>query len=273
MSSHIHDNKSSQQKFITRLVAIWQSGGPVYSSLYIVRWILQRFMEQLDHRLVAIEQRKGIMELWTILSQRFTVSENKQLWNTYDWSALGEEWTPNDSWKDHVVQEIMMSYIPQGGLIVEIGPGGGRWTEFLQKRATKLLVVDIAEKAIELCRARFADCTNIHYLVGDGHSIPLSDISVDAIWSYDVFVHLNPLDARAYFREFARLLAPGGYAVIHHPGPFVVGQHRRPGWRSDLTDKMISEFVKENGLLIIEQTQKYVNKGDILSIITKPAQA
>lgn len=99
----------------------------------------------------------------------------------------------------------------------------------------------------------------------------MADGIVDAIWSYDVFVHINPIDARSYFCELRRVLKPGGRAVIHHPGPPPPGAQERPGTRSDLTDQMVLNFGRENDLELLAQTREFVNVGDVLSIFWKLA--
>jgi hypothetical protein len=58
--------------------------------------------------------------------------------------------------------------------------------------------------------------------------------SIDAMWSFDVFVHVSPRDQAAYLQEIARVLAlvtrrlctiPTGATVAScHPGK--VGAHR-----------------------------------------------
>jgi ubiquinone/menaquinone biosynthesis C-methylase UbiE len=226
-------------------------------------------MHSIEQRLIRVEQQRHIIEPWSILSRRFTVSENKQLWNTYDWTMLGEEWTCNTEWKDQIIHNFLITNVIEGGTVVEIGPGGGRWTEILRSRAKELYVIDVSEVALKLCRQRFAASQNINYLIGDGRTIDLPDTSVDAIWSYDVFVHVNPLDARSYFQEFARVLKPGVRAVIHHPGPPNPNGKERRGWRSDLTDRMVLDFAQENNLQVVEQISRYVNKGDVLTIAEK----
>jgi SAM-dependent methyltransferase len=110
----------------------------------------------------------------------------------------------------------------------------------------------------------------VHFLLTDRPLLDLSDESADAIWSYDVFVHVNPVDARSYFREFRRVLRPGGTVVVHHPGPPPAGGQERTGHRSDLTDEMVLAFAKENDLAIVEQTREFVNEGDVLSVLRKP---
>ena len=107
-----------------------------------------------------------------------TVNENKRIWNQYDWSrGAGEEWTrdaqtykdldPN-TWKTSLINEMMLKYIKNGSTILEIGPGAGRWTEILQKLADKLILADISEKSLALCRERFRGLENIEYYLIEG---------------------------------------------------------------------------------------------------------
>jgi len=53
-------------------------------------------------------------------------------------------------------------------------------------------------------------------LITDGALSFIENNSVDYIWSYDVFVHINPTDVEKYIIEFSRILKPHGYGIIHH---------------------------------------------------------
>jgi ubiquinone/menaquinone biosynthesis C-methylase UbiE len=245
-------------------------GGVFYSTAYAARWVIDCARDFMDRRLASVERRKGLVEPWTIGARRYTVAENKQLWNAYDWSQRGEEWTRTAEWKETVLARYLFPNVPEGGTVLEIGPGGGRWTEVLQRRAGKLLVVDISERVIAMCRERFAGCANVDYRVGTGSTLDAPDAAFDALWSYDVFVHINPLDARGYFREFMRVLKPGAKAVVHHPGSGSSPKYREVKWRSDLTDQMVLEFARESGLEVVFQTTELVNEGDVLSVLRKP---
>ena len=260
---------NSREKAVKRLRLAFRRGGPTYASLHGLRWIVRSVMQGLEQRLVHIEQRRRIVEPWAVSATRFTTQDNKALWNTYDWSARGEEWTSSDEWKRSLVDEFMTPYVPQNGVVVEVGPGAGRWTEFLQQRASKCILVDIAEQALSLCRERFSDFSNLEYLISEGCRIGTPDLSVDAVWSYDVFVHINPLDTQSYFREFRRILKSGGRAVIHHPGNPSTRTGVRPGWRSDVTEDLVLDFASASGLQRLRRTDQYVNPGDVLSVFIK----
>ena len=69
------------------------------------------------------------------------------------------------------------------------------------------------------------------YAFSGVHRIPDNpDASIDRIWSFDVFVHIQAIDIEAYVAQFARILRPGGTALIHHSKS---GTFAR-GWRSDM---------------------------------------
>jgi ubiquinone/menaquinone biosynthesis C-methylase UbiE len=252
-----------------RLKEVASRGGVWYTTLFVCRALADRFRDRLDERLAAIERKKNLVEPWTISARRFTADDQRLLYNRYDWSSRGEEWTVSAEWKQGLIDEFLIPNVPEGGVVLEIGPGGGRWTEILQRRAGRLVVADVSDQALANCRERFRGCANIEYLLGDGRTVAVADSTVDAIWSYDVFVHINPVNARSYVREFARVMRPGSRAVIHHPG-----RVRHNPSRSDLTDAMVADFCAEAGLEIVVQTSKFAlgtNRGDVLSLIQKPA--
>ena len=97
-----------------------------------------------------------------------SIASNLRTWSEWDWSKGGEEWTNSQDWKESLVQHVLEPNIPVGSQGLEIGPGGGRWTEFLIQRASHLTIVDLTPKCIEVCRARFERATNIEYHVNDG---------------------------------------------------------------------------------------------------------
>ena len=208
-----------------------------------------------------------MVEPWTVGAHRFRTRDNVAWWNGHDWSSYGEEWTPSAAWKTAVVERFLRPYLT-GGAVLEIGPGGGRWTAVIQTLARQVYVLDVARRPLEVCRERFKANTNIQYILGDGCSIPLGNASVDGIWSYDVFVHISPVDARSYVRDFARVLRPGAYAVIHHPGSASTTERVREH-RSDLTDQLVRDFAIKAGLDVVAQTTELVNVGDGLTVLRR----
>jgi len=208
-----------------------------------------------------------------------TVEENKRLWNNYDWSEEGEEWTSEvqkykgidpDQWKQQLISNLMVKNFPVGKTILEIGPGAGRWTEHLQKIGKRIILADITKKCLDVCQERFKDDKNIEYNLIENDLDFLPENCIDQIWSYDVFVHINPSDIRKYVKEFQRVLKPGGIAIIHHSGMISDYIDKKEGWRSFMGKNQFSEILEGNNLKIISQDENLVHlKGDIITIFTK----
>lgn len=205
-----------------------------------------------------------------------TRNYNRLLWSSYDWSHSGEEWTPSLEWRQSVIDDVLAPMLPEPAAVLEIGPGGGRWTGELQRRAESLVLADISPRAIDLCRERFATCDNVSYLVTDGKSLAgVADAAIDLAWSFDVFLHIAPVDQKGYVSELARVLRPGGRAVVHHPADGGSAE----GWRSAMTADLFGDLLRECGLRQLRQFRTWgpggaftlPNPGDVITVFEKPA--
>jgi SAM-dependent methyltransferase len=146
---------------------------------------------------------------------------NISTWNAQSsWSAAGEEWSgqwggSEAQWWGTLMPRLH-SFLPTG-TILELGPGHGRWTQYLKDQCDELILVDVAESCIDACRARFQAADNITFHVNDGKSLEaVPSGSVDVAFSFDSLVHAEADVLEAYAHELARTLRPDGIAFIHH---------------------------------------------------------
>jgi SAM-dependent methyltransferase len=223
-----------------------------------------------------------------VASLYHTVEENRTRWNACDWSRVSEEWTlhvkknrgldPN-RWKILMVNEMILKYITNDSVVVEIGPGSGRWTEILQPICIRLLLLDISEKCLSICKERFNMCGNIEYYLIEGIMLNLiAENSIDFIWSYDTFVHINPADTEKYIKEFKYILKPGGYAIIHHPGMYSSEIDakgfffiRKSCFRSHVDGLFFTNLIEKYGMELVEQNDSLPHmNGDLISVFRKP---
>jgi SAM-dependent methyltransferase len=186
-----------------------------------------------------------------------TRDENRRMWGeTWDWSKLGEEWTPEWApWKAVILKYTLERWLERNKRILEIGPGGGRWTEELLRYDPKsVALVDLVPNTLELCKARFGNDPRIQTFVNDGRSLDfLGDASVDFVWSFDCFVHVDRNDIDAYFGGFARVMAPGALGIVHYPSiDRATGANPREGWRSECTSADMIQIVEKHGFDIVE---------------------
>ncbi len=157
-----------------------------------------------------------------------TVEWNRQMWDEpSNWIDGGDEWIFHAQscsqhyadWKRSIVSTFIEPYLGPDVDVLEIGPGHGRWTEFMVDRVKSLTLVDLSLTCIETCQKRFVDADQeVNYIVNDGTCLPVPEESIDVIWSFGSFVHIDEPEIDSYLREFARVLRPGGRFVVHHPG-------------------------------------------------------
>ena len=202
------------------------------------------------------EQRRGVLGPAHRAWRGNSADENDRRWSGWDWSGKGEEWTLSAAWKQALIDEVLIPLIPAGSSVLEIGPGGGRWTEHLLARADRLTLVDVSARPLELCRERFAaDLARIDFVRSSGGDMPgVAAGSIEAVWSFDVLVHVAPSDLAGYLGEIARVLVPGGVAVLHHSD----GRNRgelpsRAGWRAPMSRRLLAKLAAERGLRVERQ--------------------
>lgn len=154
-------------------------------------------------------------------------------WNDYSeqwgrrygatYAHLGDEWnddgTAARARDDHYFQTYARRFLHPEMTVLEVGPGGGKWTVRIAPLVKKVIALDVAETMLARTRQRCeADgVTNVEYVIGNGDDFrPVPSASVDLFFSYDVFVHIALEDTFPYAGEIARVLKPGGISVCHY---------------------------------------------------------
>lgn len=253
--------------------------GPRYALAHAVLRTALRVEQRAQDTLLEIEGERGVLgpahREWTDNS----AEANRRRWNEWDWSSRGEEWTESEDWKQGLVDDVLLRVIPAGGTAVEIGPGAGRWSVFLAAHVERLIAVDVAQAPLDAVAERLEGTDRLECIVSDGASLTgIADEVVDAVWSFDVFVHIAPADQAAYLADIARVLRPGGVAAIHHAD----GRNRgsapsRRGWRSPMTATLFASLARERGLMVEEQIRDW-SRGrhgleafhDVITVLRRP---
>ena len=116
--------------------------------------------------------------------------------------------------------EMVMQYLAGLGCIpdwngtaLDFGCGVGRLTQALGRHFASCVGVDISECMVEKAASmnRMANC---RYLANSGANLPFPDATCAFIYSNIVLQHIPKRFAKAYLREFVRVLAPGGVLVF-----------------------------------------------------------
>jgi SAM-dependent methyltransferase len=234
--------------------------GLPYALLNAAREAVDRLLEPLDGVLLRIEGRRGVLGPAHRRYRGQTALDNRELWSGYDWSGGGLEWGPVES-RDALIEKLLPA---EHSSIVEIGPGAGRFSEALADRAERLVLVDVTAEALARCRQRLGDGQGVEYVRTDGASLPgVESGSADLVWSFEAFVHMQPVDVGAYVGEIARVLGPGGVAVIHHSG-----RRDRSGWRAPMSAPLFARLARDRGLDVVSQ-ETWGTYDDVISVLRR----
>jgi SAM-dependent methyltransferase len=128
--------------------------------------------------------------------------------------ALGEERTR--LLVDPVLAELERP--AQDSAAVDLGCGVGRFSRAFANRFREVLGVDVSEEMVRQARETNPPDAhpNLRFETGDGVTLPAADSAHDFVFSYEVFQHMPSEDViRSNLREVARILRPGGVALLH----------------------------------------------------------
>jgi len=100
--------------------------------------------------------------------------------------------------------------------LLDIGCGTGRFLDFVKQVWPRLPAagLDMSEAYVREAKRHLRRWARIDLIVGDGEKLPMSDETQDAVTSIFLFHELPPKVRRTMFREFARVLKPGGRLVL-----------------------------------------------------------
>jgi SAM-dependent methyltransferase len=108
-----------------------------------------------------------------------------------------------------------------GGTCLEIGCGAGRVTHALALDFDRVVALDVSADMLELAREVAPENVDLRRV--SGTEIPLSDASLDAVFTCHVLQHLEGLDVVGeYLAEARRVLRPGGTLMMQ------LGLHSSP---------------------------------------------
>jgi ubiquinone/menaquinone biosynthesis C-methylase UbiE len=100
--------------------------------------------------------------------------------------------------------------------VLDVGCGTSRLVPVLQRfigKKGKLIELDISLEMLKIGKNRYIG-SNLVFIQGDGHLLPLKDHSIDTVICMAFFPHLA--DKERGMQAFARVLKPGGRLYIAH---------------------------------------------------------
>jgi 2-polyprenyl-3-methyl-5-hydroxy-6-metoxy-1,4-benzoquinol methylase len=154
--------------------------------------------------------------------------------------------------KQRKVAEITAALGPTEGLrCLDLGSDNGVVSLLLRQGGGRWASADLTEEAVAAIRGLVQD--DVHLV--DGHTLPFASAEFDRVVIVDMLEHVP--DDRAFLREVARVLKPGGTLVINTPhlkhtalrrARHALGQtdekhgHLRPGYTAEALRSLLAPF-------------------------------
>lgn len=192
----------------------------------------------------------------------------------YRWRRLrhGRE-TPGDLSK--VVKRYLRPHVTPESVVLEIGPGGGRWTQFLID-AREVVLVELNAQFFPYLRKRFRkQRRKLRFYETSGYELGgIEDGSVDFVFSFGTFVHIDPEGIDAYLGEVGRVLRAGGTATIQYADrtkPFIQTVPDFGGF-SDMNAPKMEDLIAGHGFEIVQHDRTLLDHSNVV-VIRQPATA
>ncbi len=198
-----------------------------------------------------------------------------------DQQHLGDEWgVPGLT--DEIVDRYVVPYLPPDAAVLEIGCGGGKYSERLAPLCRSLVCGDVSGEMLERARRRLGHLSHVRYEKLNGVDLEsFAADSLDFVFSFDCCVHVDLEDVYGYLLEIRRVLSPRGAAVLHvanfnSPEGFAKFLREAPinrGHRKHfdrfrfLTWEMVQRLVAAAGLRIVDHRREPWR--DILVVLDK----
>lgn len=248
----------------------------------MIRSALKKILPTRVQHLVRQLLTRGdtVAEGWERVAQWYKGKEGEHLGDNWSADEIGVD-VPSEQVVSYLDEVVFAPFLGSCDVLLEIGPGGGRFTEILLPKCKQLIALDTSSTMLKLLRQRFPASAHIEYVLGDGKGLSrVPDRSIDVVFCYDVFVHLQHWDIYNYLTETRRVLKPGGKAVIHYANTFSelgwkvflsqvprsLNRHKQYGTFMVMTPEIMREFVQRAGLELVETVTDVVRR-DCISLI------
>jgi SAM-dependent methyltransferase len=163
-------------------------------------------------------------------------------------------------------------YVTPDTVALEIGPGGGRWTRYLLG-ARELVLVELNSEFFPYLRNRFRRADHLRFYQTSGYEMAgVDDGSIDFVFSFATFVHIDPDGIDAYLGEIRRVLHPGGIATLHYADRSKKFFARRRGYGgfSNMTGPKMEELAARHAFDIVKHDRRTLNHSNVI-VLRRPA--
>jgi hypothetical protein len=151
----------------------------------------------------------------------------------------------------YVRDHFLMPYINPDVTVVEIGPGGGRWTRYMIG-AKRIYAVDYHQELLDELKSHF-NLPNVMLIKNNGNDFPgVASQAIDLVFSFGVFVHLDVEIINGYLRNIKPLLKANSNVIIQYSDKTKPLGRSNTGFSENDPEKM-RKLVLSHGYTIYEE--------------------
>ena len=166
---------------------------------------------------------------------------------------------------EYIDMPAALSLLPKrlrGLRVLDAGCGSGIYAQTLAKKGADVTGIDVSKKMIEIAEQETPSTLKVNYRVGNVTKLPYRSGSFE--WILSMYVLENVKDLKKVFKEFFRVLRPGGSCIfsISHPTRAQITKIQKDG-----KEIWILENYFKQGL-----RQAYFSKKMIVPKFTRPLQ-
>ena len=154
-------------------------------------------------------------------------------------ASFSSEWEffPQDKLSDSQKLKVFQEYfdifpwdkLPKESCVgADLGCGSGRWATLIAPKVSKLICVDISQKAISVAQKNLQTFQNVEFIRGSVGNLPIEEESLDFAYSLGVLHHL-PVPHQA-LKSIVRKLKKGAPLLIY----IYYALDNRPKWYQKL---------------------------------------
>jgi len=153
--------------------------------------------------------------------------------------------------------------IGEDKVVLEIGSGGGRWTKYLLG-AKELVIVDLNSIFFPYLKKRFPETVDkMRFYQTSGYELKgIDSNSIDFVFTFGTFVHIEPEGIFIYLGEIKRVLKPGAVAVVQYSDKTKKRAQELKGF-SDMNVEKMEKYVQAQGLILKEHNIRLLGQSNI----------
>ena len=165
-----------------------------------------------------------------------------------------------------LARKYVRPYALPGTVALEIGPGGGRWTSLLLP-CREIVLVDLNAEFFPYLAERFPEAVSrFRFYQTEGYELRgIDGGSVDFVFSFGTFVHIDADGVAEYLVEIARVLRRGGTAVIHYSAKEKPEAQKIPGF-ADMDAPRMEALARAAGLAIGRHDTRLLDHSNVIEL-------